>query len=74
MVRAADLVSLPGIKKAPRKRVAAMLEPSNDGPSEENGSALAESEEENTSDAEDLGKFFFSDYKVWYIEELHNRA
>ncbi|XP_021892598.1 replication factor C subunit 1 [Carica papaya] len=55
MVRAADLVSLPGIKKAPRKRVAAMLEPSNDGPSEENGSALAESEEENTSDAEDLG-------------------
>ncbi|KAK2640655.1 hypothetical protein Ddye_028450 [Dipteronia dyeriana] len=30
MVRAADLVTLPGIKKAPKKQIAAILEPYND--------------------------------------------
>uniref|UniRef100_A0A6M2EEX5 Replication factor C subunit 1 n=1 Tax=Populus davidiana TaxID=266767 RepID=A0A6M2EEX5_9ROSI len=54
MVRAADLVTLPGKKKAPKKRVAAILEPSDDGLREENGDALAESEEENSSDTEDM--------------------
>jgi hypothetical protein len=57
MVRAADLVTLPG-KKAPKKRVAVILEPSDDGLREENGDALAESEEENSSDIEDMGKCY----------------
>ncbi|KAF9684818.1 hypothetical protein SADUNF_Sadunf04G0158200 [Salix dunnii] len=54
MVRAADLVALPGKKKALKKRVAAILEPTDDGLREENGDALAESEEENSSDTEDM--------------------
>uniref|UniRef100_A0A2P2LH61 Replication factor C subunit 1 n=1 Tax=Rhizophora mucronata TaxID=61149 RepID=A0A2P2LH61_RHIMU len=54
MVRSADLVPLPGMKKAPKKRVAAMLEPPGEGIGDENGTVLAESEEENTSDKEDL--------------------
>ena len=53
MVRAADLVTLPGIKKAPKKRIAAILEPSDDV-LEENGDTLPENEE-NSSDTEDLG-------------------
>ncbi|KAI3412462.1 Replication factor C subunit 1 [Psidium guajava] len=53
MVRAADLVTLPGVKKAPTKRIAAILEPSDDGSGEQNGDALAESDDENSSDAED---------------------
>ncbi|XP_031254201.1 replication factor C subunit 1-like [Pistacia vera] len=52
MVRAADLVTLPG-KKAPKKRIAAILEPSDEGIGEENGGMLADSEEENSSDTED---------------------
>ncbi|XP_031371611.1 replication factor C subunit 1 isoform X1 [Punica granatum] len=53
MVRAADLVTLPGPKKAPKKRIAAMLEPSDEGLGEENGEALVESEEEDSSEIED---------------------
>ncbi|OMO94457.1 hypothetical protein COLO4_16322 [Corchorus olitorius] len=53
MVRAADLVTLPGMKKAPKKRIAAMLEPSDDVFGEENDDALPENEE-NSSDTEDL--------------------
>ncbi|XP_021296805.1 replication factor C subunit 1 [Herrania umbratica] len=53
MVRAADLVTLPGMKKAPKKRIAAILEPSGDVLGEENGDTLPESEE-NSSDTEDL--------------------
>ncbi|KAA8550128.1 hypothetical protein F0562_001812 [Nyssa sinensis] len=53
MVRTADLITLPGIKKAPKKRIAAMLEPVHDGLTE-NGDALTENEEENSSDTEDL--------------------
>lgn len=53
MVRAADLVPLPGMKKAPKKRIAAMLEPPDDGVGEENGDNLAENEEENSSDIEE---------------------
>lgn len=52
VVRAADLITLPGIKKAPKKRVAAMLEPVDDGVGE-NGESIAE-KEENNSDTEDL--------------------
>ncbi|KAK6228472.1 hypothetical protein SCA6_000812 [Theobroma cacao] len=53
MVRAADLVTLPGMKKAPKKRIAAILEPSDDVLGEENGDTLPESEEKS-SDTEDL--------------------
>lgn len=56
VVRAADLVTFPGLKKAPKKRIAAILEPVDAVDSnlpEENGDALVESEEENSSDAED---------------------
>lgn len=56
-VRAADMITLPGMKKAPKKRIAAILEPSTDGVGEENGDAAFESEEENSSDTEDLGKY-----------------
>ncbi|KAF5191114.1 Replication factor c subunit [Thalictrum thalictroides] len=53
VVRAADMITLPGIKKAPKKRIAAILEPVDDALAEENGDALAESEEDNSSDTED---------------------
>ncbi|KAJ4724742.1 Replication factor C subunit 1 [Melia azedarach] len=53
MVRAADLVQLPGKKKTTTKRIAAILEPPDDGVKEENEDKLAESEEENSSDTED---------------------
>ena len=58
MLRAADLVPLPGVKKAPKKRIAAILEPSDDSLAGENGDALAENDEENSSDTEDLGKCY----------------
>ncbi|XP_024020317.1 replication factor C subunit 1 isoform X1 [Morus notabilis] len=54
MVRTADFVTLPGIKKAPKKRIAAILEPSDEGVGENNEEAAAEIEEENLSDTEDL--------------------
>ncbi|XP_042483275.1 replication factor C subunit 1 isoform X1 [Macadamia integrifolia] len=53
VVRAADLITLPGIKKAPKKRIAAILEPVEVGLEEETGDAVVESEEENSSDAEE---------------------
>ncbi|XP_071709614.1 replication factor C subunit 1 isoform X2 [Rutidosis leptorrhynchoides] len=53
VIRTADLITLPGIKKAPKKRVAAMLEPVDDGPVGD-GDVIAQNEEDN-SDAEDLG-------------------
>ncbi|XP_013723510.2 replication factor C subunit 1 [Brassica napus] len=53
MVRAADMVQLPGLKKAPKKRIAAMLEPNVESLGGEDGVPLAENEEENESDAED---------------------
>ena len=58
MVRAADLVTLPGVKKAPKKRIAAILEPSDDG-LVDGGSTLAEDEEENSSDIDELGKLLY---------------
>ena len=55
MVRAADLVMLPGVKKAPKMQIAAILEPSDDG-LVNGGSTLAEGEEDNSSDTDELGK------------------
>lgn len=62
VIRTADLITLPGIKKAPKKRVAAMLEPLDEGVAEENDETLAE-DEENSSDTEDIdvGKKLQSD-------------
>ncbi|XP_057480701.1 replication factor C subunit 1-like [Actinidia eriantha] len=54
VIRTADLINLPGIKKAPKKRVAAMLEPVDDGLAEDDGEALGENDE-NSSDTEDTG-------------------
>ncbi|RYR69196.1 hypothetical protein Ahy_A03g015730 isoform A [Arachis hypogaea] len=54
MVRAADLVNLPGIKKAPKKRIAAILEPAEEVAEQGEGNTLDESEEENNSDTEEL--------------------
>ncbi|XP_062088936.1 replication factor C subunit 1 isoform X2 [Humulus lupulus] len=54
MVRVADFVTLPGIKKAPKKRIAAILEPSDNGIGEINEDVIAESEEEKSSDTDDL--------------------
>ncbi|KAI3918099.1 hypothetical protein MKX01_041419 [Papaver californicum] len=54
VIRSADLITLPGFKKVPKKRIAAMLEPVDSGGlTEENGDMLGESEEENASDTED---------------------
>ncbi|GAB2280157.1 replication factor C subunit 1 [Dionaea muscipula] len=54
LVRTADLVSLPGMKKAPKKRIAAILEPASDEPVEQEAGDVeeAESEAEDTSDTE----------------------
>ncbi|XP_019197822.1 PREDICTED: replication factor C subunit 1 isoform X2 [Ipomoea nil] len=52
VIRTADLITLPGLKKAPKKRVAAMLEPIDENLAEENGDTLQEDEEGN-SDAEE---------------------
>ncbi|KAI9107657.1 hypothetical protein K1719_021320 [Acacia pycnantha] len=54
MVRAADLVTIPGMKKPVKKRIAAILEPSDEGLEQGEGNALEESEEENSSDTEEL--------------------
>ncbi|KAE8735715.1 Detected protein of unknown function [Hibiscus syriacus] len=51
VIRAADLITIPGMKKAPKKRTAAILEPSDDLLGEENGEVA---ENENTSDTQDL--------------------
>ncbi|CAI9278885.1 unnamed protein product [Lactuca saligna] len=48
VIRTADLITLPGIKKAPKKRVQAMLEPV------DVGDAIVENEENNSDDVEDL--------------------
>ncbi|CAI0543916.1 unnamed protein product [Linum tenue] len=53
LVRAADMVPVPGIKKGPKKRIAAMLEPSDEGLEEENLDAVDATDEENSSDTED---------------------
>lgn len=68
MVRAADLVSFPGIKKAPKKRIAAILEPPEEKLGEENGDdAVEDDDEENTSDTEDQGNVFFLCWSTPYF-------
>ena len=67
MVRAADLVTLPGIKKAPKKRIAAILEPADEGVEQGKGETLDESEEENTSDTEELGKFYVLSFLSYFL-------
>lgn len=57
-VRVAEFVTFPGMKKAPKKRITAILEPSDEVIGENNDDTLVLSEEENSSDAEDLGAFF----------------
>lgn len=54
IIRTADMITLPGIKKAPKKRIAAMLEPVDDDLAEENDGILLENEDENSSETEDL--------------------
>ncbi|KAM0937086.1 putative BRCT domain, AAA+ ATPase domain, ATPase, AAA-type, core, replication factor C subunit 1 [Dioscorea sansibarensis] len=54
-VRVADLITLPGQKKAPKKRIAAILEPDENGLPEENGGTLLDSEEEDSLDMEAVG-------------------
>lgn len=51
VIRTADLITLPGLKKAPKKRVAAMLEPADDS-LEGKTDDMAENEEGNSSDEE----------------------
>ncbi|KAJ6827135.1 replication factor C subunit 1 isoform X2 [Iris pallida] len=54
VIRAADLITLPGLKKAPKKRIAAILEPLESGLPEENGDGLVGGEEgSNTEDIEE---------------------
>ncbi|KAM1262958.1 hypothetical protein ACFX13_028689 [Malus domestica] len=55
MIRAADFVTIPGMKKVPKKRIAALLEPSDDVIGENNDDTLVQSKDENSSDTEDLG-------------------
>ncbi|KAH7653030.1 replication factor C subunit 1 protein [Dioscorea alata] len=54
-VRVADLITLPGQKKAPKKRIAAILEPDENGLLEENGGTSLDGEEEDSSDTNDAG-------------------
>ena len=49
------MITLPGLKKAPKKRIAAILEPV-DELGEETDDINEENEEENTEDTEELGK------------------
>ncbi|KAM1063946.1 hypothetical protein ACFX2A_028646 [Malus domestica] len=55
MIRAADFVTIPGMKKVPKKRIAALLEPSDDVIGENNDDTLVQSKDENSSDTEVLG-------------------
>uniref|UniRef100_A0ACD5WY38 Uncharacterized protein n=1 Tax=Avena sativa TaxID=4498 RepID=A0ACD5WY38_AVESA len=52
VIRSADLINIPGVKKTLKKRVAAILEPLDESLPEENGVASAEGDEDEASDAE----------------------
>jgi replication factor C subunit 1 len=61
VVRTADLINIPGMKKPLKKRVAAILEPVEESMPEENGVASTEADEEESSDAENNdGMCFFA--------------
>ncbi|XP_057955237.1 replication factor C subunit 1 isoform X2 [Malania oleifera] len=74
VVRAADLITLPGVKKAPKKRIAAILEPAVDEVGEENDDRLAESDEENSSETEDLGAANDEDKLQQDLQSLNSKA
>lgn len=59
VVRAADLINIPGMKKPLKKRVAAILEPVEESLPEENV-ASAEDDEDDSSDTENNGACSFS--------------
>ena len=59
VIRSADQINIPGMKKTLKKRVAAILEPLDESLPEENGVASAEGDEEELSDAENDGTAFF---------------
>uniref|UniRef100_A0A0D9XTE1 Replication factor C subunit 1 n=1 Tax=Leersia perrieri TaxID=77586 RepID=A0A0D9XTE1_9ORYZ len=63
VVRAADLVNIPGMKKPLKKRVAAILEPVEESLPEENGLASAEGDEDDSSDAENNDELLPGDAK-----------
>ncbi|BAF28486.1 replication factor C subunit 1 [Oryza sativa Japonica Group] len=63
VVRAADLVNIPGMKKPLKKRVAAILEPVGESLPEENGVASSEGDEEDSSDAENNDELVPGDTK-----------
>ncbi|ESW04506.1 hypothetical protein PHAVU_011G100500 [Phaseolus vulgaris] len=70
VVRVADQITLPGVKKAPKKRIAAILEPAEEGGEKGEGDTSDQSEEENTSDTEELegiakGEKLQSDLQSW---------
>ena len=57
------------MKKAPKKRIAAILEPNDEEEEQGEGDTLEENEEEKSSDTEDLGKssvqfFSFCNYVI----------
>ncbi|KAG0501918.1 hypothetical protein HPP92_001990 [Vanilla planifolia] len=54
VVRTADLISLPGIKKAPKKRIAALIDPSVNGSTEENDSLLENEESSDLEEADEV--------------------
>ena len=58
VIRSADLINIPGMKKTLKKRVAAILEPFDESLPEENGVASAEGDKEESSDAENDGTCF----------------
>ncbi|KAL6843023.1 hypothetical protein ACP4OV_027336 [Aristida adscensionis] len=63
VIRAADLINIPGMKKPLKKRVAAILEPVEESLPEENGVASAEADEEDSSDAENNEELMPGDSK-----------
>ncbi|KAG8090019.1 hypothetical protein GUJ93_ZPchr0011g27369 [Zizania palustris] len=63
VIRAADLINIPGMKKPLKKRVAAMLEPAEESLPEENGVASAEGDEDDSSDAENKDELAPGDTK-----------
>jgi len=67
VVRAADLINIPGMKKPLKKRVAAILEPVEESLPEENGLASAEDDEDDSSDTENNG------VSLSHISDITNR-
>ncbi|WVZ03567.1 hypothetical protein V8G54_024373 [Vigna mungo] len=73
VVRVADQITLPGVKKAPKKRIAAILEPAEEGGKNEDDT-LDESEEENTSDTEELEGITKGEKLQSELQSLNSKA